>query len=80
VYGSDASWTVRVTAPLATSIVDTVIANTRVAYSVFPSRLIARPPANDSPDAAGSTNVRARVMTPSANVYSWTLFCAAPAE
>ena len=45
-----------------------------------PSPLIVRPPANDSPATAGSANVRARAITPSTNVYSCTLFCAAPAE
>src|SRR5258707_12546888 len=41
---------------------------------------MARPPANDSPVAAGSANVRPRAIVPSTNVYSCTLFCAAPDE
>ena len=80
VYGSLGSCTVFVTTPVATSIAESVIAKIRVAKSVRPSRLMVRPPANDSPATAGSANVRARAITPSTNVYSCTLFCAAPAE
>ena len=60
---------------------ESVIAKTRVAYNVRPSRLTERPPANVSPFCAGNANVRARVSVPSdANENSCTLFCAAPAE
>jgi len=79
-YGSDGSWTVLVTTPLATSIVDSVIANSRVTNSVRPSPEIESPPANVSPLIDGSAKVRSRVITPSANANSWTLFCPAPDE
>src|SRR5262249_32651227 len=53
VYGSVASCVVFVTCPLARSIAEIVIANTRVTNSVFPSRLTASPPANVSPAIPG---------------------------
>jgi len=69
-----------VTCPDATSIDDNVIANTRVAYSVRPSRLIATPPARVSPGFVGSAIVRARVSVPSMYENSWTLFSPPPLE
>ncbi len=59
---------------------DTVCANSRVTYSVRPSGLTARPAAKVSPVAAGSASVRAGVRAPSANVNSWTAFCAGAAQ
>jgi hypothetical protein len=57
---------------------DSVIANTRVTYSVLPSRLMASPPANVWPVWPGSANVRAFVRTPSAYENSCTLFWPPP--
>ena len=66
-YGSAGSDTVFATWPLAKSIVDeSVIAKTRVTYSVLPSGLMASPPAKVSPVDRQGENVRARVRTPSA--------------
>ena len=62
------------------SIAESVIANTRVTNSLRPSRLTAMPPANVSPVATGSVNVRDGVITPSAKTNSRTVFCAAPEE
>src|SRR5579871_1752634 len=79
VYGSADVVTVFVTWPDGRSIADNDVAKRRVTNSVRPSRLIVSPPANVSPVAAGSANVRPRVSVPSlANASSWTLFCAAP--
>jgi hypothetical protein len=69
---------VLVTWPLVRSMADSVIAKTRVTYSVRPSLLIATPPAKVSPVWAGRFSVRAFVKVPSAYTNSCTLFWPPP--